>query len=140
MAKENIISVRFDDRLAASLDARGEYRAEVVRRCLARYYDLLERTRETLRSECGGFPPFTPGECGAILDSCNGTIFEPWSIPLVAANVEDSGRGLYEKWGIDGTVLMDKINALDLAENHTLVDAIERWWHGQCNDPSTLLD
>lgn len=136
MAKNNIITVRFLDGLAAALDARSESRAEAIRRSLERYYDLLRRTRVNLADR------FSAGECGAILDANNGSIFETWSIRLVAANVEDSEPdGLYEKWGINGPALVDKLQSLSLVEAHALVDAIERWWRDdQRKDPSTLLD
>lgn len=142
MAKNNIITVRFLDDLAGELDCRHESRAEAVRRSLERYYDLLERTRKTLRSEVGGLPPFTQGELGALVDANNGTHFEPWSISLVAANVEDSiPDGIGEKWHINVSELVDKLNAMDDVECHALVDAIERWWLDEDRkDPGTLLD
>lgn len=136
MAKENVITVRFGNMLAAALDARGDNRAETIRRDLARYYDLLYRTRRDLAGR------FSAGECGALVDANNGTIFEPWSIPLLYTNVEDSEPdGLYEKWGIDGPGLVLKLQSLSLVEAHAIVDAVERWWRDdQRKDPSTLLD
>lgn len=134
--KNNVISVRFQDALAAELDARNEYRAEAVRIGLTRYYDLLERARRDLRERFGD------AELAAILDANNGTLFEPWSIPMVWLNVEDSGPdGIAEKWDIDLASLVTKLTALSLAESHALVDAIERWWLNDTRgDYGTLLD
>lgn len=134
--KNNVISVRFQDALAAELDARNEYRAEAVRIGLTRYYDLLERARRDLRERFGD------AELAAILDANNGTLFEPWSIPMVWLNVEDSGPdGIAEKWDIDLASLVTKLTALSLAESHALVDAMERWWLNDARgNYGTLLD
>lgn len=119
-----MISVRMPDEMTAKLEQRGE-KAHTVRESLERYFALLDRARVSQREM------FTADERGLIADSCNGELFEAWSIPHIAEGVQDSIflDKLDEKWHVDGDALIDKIRTLSLAEKFALVDAVERFWH-----------
>ena len=90
---------------------------------LSRYYEMLRRERVILRAM------FSEDECGLLLDVGNGTAWHAWSVPLLAASVEDSAPdGYAQKWGVDLPALVAKLAGLSYAQNCALVDAIERWW------------
>jgi hypothetical protein len=121
-------SIRLTDELTAAIEARkhGAYdntNAAIVE-MLDRYTYMLQRSLPALRET------LSEKEISLIADSCNGTMFQAWSVPLLYANIEDSISldGLDEKWGVDGAALLDKIRALDLSTTFALVDAVERFW------------
>lgn len=113
--------IQFRDRdLEPQLDARaahGNGRGGVASRDLARYYELLRRS----------LPTFTREEAGAICDACNGTLWEPWSMSLLWADVADC-EGLGEKWGIDQAALVARLRGLTYPELVATADAVERFW------------
>lgn len=120
----------------AGIDARGDNRSETIGRDLERYYAALERARKSIN--------LTPGECGLILDVCNGTIFEPWSLPALAVSVEYSANDGYgEKWGCGVGELAEKLRQMSYIENAAIIDAAERWWErvsrGEQPNPAELL-
>jgi hypothetical protein len=108
---------------------------------LERYYALLERARADLAAR----RLFRREELGLMVDACNGTHFEAWSVPLLSVTVQDSIAldGLDAKWGVDGAALVGKLAALDPASTFALVDAIERHWQrvaaGEQPDIEALL-
>lgn len=89
----------------------------VARRDLTRYYEMLRRS----------LPRFPRAEALAILDVCNGVLFDPWSAPLIWASVADAD-GLGEKWRIDQAALAERLRGLSYAEALAVVDAAERFW------------
>lgn len=113
----------------AAIEARGAaqfgLRSATINTSLERYFAVLAATRRNLVQQ------FSDGEIGAMLDACNGTLFgNPHSIRLLWANIEDSvPDGIEAKWGIDASALAQRLRGLSYAENVTLVDAIEQWWH-----------
>lgn len=114
--------------LLAALDDRDykheSHRNEVARRDLLRYYDSLARSLATV--------DLSEAEASALCDANNGTIWEPWSVSLLWANIADT-PGLGEKWGVDTEVLISKIRGWDYHQALAVVDAIERFWV-QCED------
>ncbi len=104
---------------------------------LARYYEALARARKGLRSQ------FSESELGAVLDVCNGTVYEAHSLPWLYASVEDAAEdGLAAKWQIDAPALVAKLRGLSYIEAAALVDATERAWRsvgdGEINVASML--
>ena len=131
------LNLRCPDDLLAGIRARGAI-SDSIRTGLERYYDLLARSRATIRET------LTDPELSLLADVCNGTIWEPWSVPLIAANIEDSEPATFAKWGADRDALLSKLAALTLTDYAALVDAIERFWAavgtGIPVDPARLLD
>lgn len=89
----------------------------VARRDLTRYYEMLRRS----------LPRFPRAEAYAILDVCNGTLWEPWSVTLLWASVADA-EGLGATWQIDQAALAERLRGLSYAEALAVVDAAERAW------------
>jgi hypothetical protein len=131
MAKAWKGSISLDPTTVEAVRARAESESVVnfsgtVGEMLCRYLEALRRARVKLR------PLFSPEECGLLIDVGNGTLYYPYSIALVWAEVADSiSEGYAEKWGVDGPVLVEKLRALDYIHTCALVDAIERWWQGE---------
>lgn len=122
--------------LAAPLAQRGEREGagNIARRDLGRYYALLARELAAVQ--------LTEAEASLLCDAGNGTLFEPSSIPLLWAEVDDAirGDGLDRKWGVDGPALVAKLRALTPGQHYAVVDAIERFWQpGHVEDLSAQL-
>jgi len=164
------IGIRVPETLAAQIDARGE-RAEVIRRdlqvlfgllteyaeplderagtCgperalrrdLGRYYALLERGRAEARAR------LSEEEVRAIAGALNGILHEPWSMPLLPAEIEDSvaHENLADRHGIDGPALVEKLTHLSAGATWAVIDACERHWNqigaGEQPDACRLLE
>lgn len=110
--------------LAGPLAERGEPSAagSTARRDLGRYYALLARAL--------GAVQLTEAEASLLCDASNGTLWEPASIPLLWAGVDDAIRlhGVDRQWGVDGPALVARLRALDAGASWALVDAVERFW------------
>lgn len=132
------LSVRFPDASLPDLETRGD-KAAVIRESLARYFSLLARARAGLRAA------LTEAEVSLLADASNGVIYESWSIPHLAAGIEDAIAldGADRKWGVDGPALLAKLAALDSAATFALVDALERFWaaagRGEDVPPADIL-
>lgn len=120
-----------DDALHRGVTSRvsgGMSTGAVAARDLERYYRIIDRTLQgTL---------FTVAEATAIVDACNGTFFDSFSLfDGLALSLEDaiSGEGLDGKWGIDGERLLAKLRALEPGQHLAIVDAIERFWAADLN-------
>lgn len=116
-------SIRLTEQARIGVDQRGTP-TQAINEGLERYYQLLARTRKAMENK------FAAAELALIADSCNGTLFEAWSIPLLHANIEDAITldRLNEKWGVEEELLLDKLKALTHVECHAMVDAVERFW------------
>lgn len=115
--------------VARRVDGRHS-RNEVARRDLERYYAVLRRS----------LPTFDRQEALAILDATNGTAFDPTTVGLLWADVDDA-EGLGEKWGIDRHALVARLRGLTYAESMALVDAAERFWsYGKDADTDLALE
>ena len=116
------------NRGVTSRAARGEFRVglsngAVASRDLERYFLLIDRTLQGI--------VFTVAEASAIVDACNGTFWDTFSLfDGLALGLEDaiSGDQLDAKWGIDGERLLAKLRALEPVQHLAIVDAIERFW------------
>lgn len=131
--KTDQITFRASD-LAGQLDARTDGRLSaglVAKRDLERYYETLRRS----------LPTFGSQEALAILDTCNGTLWEPHTVRLIWANVEDAIRleALDQKWNIDGAALVARLRSLSYAEALAVVDAAERYWCSAEEDADAAL-
>lgn len=117
------ISFRPGESLLAALETRtGDGPAHgTAKRDLERYYDLLARDVRRLT--------LSEAEIMLLLDVSNGTLWEPTSIPLLYAEVENALQdGVEQKWGVDGLALVGKLRALSLGQTYALVDGLERAW------------
>lgn len=109
------------DELHRHLNSRGSI-SDAIRNSLGRYFYLLEISRVNISNK------FTESELSLICDICNGTIWEPHTISLLSANVEDAGPEMFVKWSVDQKKLMTKLSKLTSIETAALVDAVERFW------------
>jgi hypothetical protein len=115
------VNFRAGDMLPAILD-RGDTKGRVAKRDLERYYTALERElRDVALSE---------NEVLLIVDACNGVLFEPHTIPLLWAEVDEAilQDHLDAKWGVDGTTVVTKLRLLSYTQTLAVVDAVERAW------------
>lgn len=146
MVTENI-TIRTEPRNIDEIRERCGYSAhaltlgDVVARDVERYHALLRDARRPLRDQ------FSRAELMLIVDSCNGTLFEPSTVCALPFNIEDSISldRLDEKWGVDGSALLAKLQALSPVQTQSLVDAVERFWtnherySGDGSDVSDIL-
>lgn len=95
---------------------------QIVRRDIERYYTLIQYALREIE--------LTEKEAMFIIDSTNGTMFEPFTIRLLWANLEDSILidNLHINYDIDATKLVEKIKNASVGYQFALCDAIERWW------------
>ena len=119
------LSISLSPEVAAGIALRDDHNTSgAIDESLARWFEALRRARAELR------PQFSEAEQALILDVCNGTIYEPYSIPLLWASVEDGIAldGLAAKWAIDGPALVARLRGLTYTQSAALVDGAERWW------------
>ena len=130
------LNLRAPDNLISQIKARGAV-SDAIRTGLERYYYLLWQSRIQVRAL------LTDAELSLIADVCNGTLWEPWSLSLIAANVEEANPATFERWGVDRDALLAKLADLSQTDCAALVDAIERFWSaagtGIPVDPANLL-
>lgn len=104
-----------------------------ARRELERYAYLNQWTLREVR-EIG----FSVGELGLIADILNGVVndfkISPRSqlIREVTFAIEE---GYAKKWNVEIIGFQQKISQLTEAQAAAIIDAIERWWAGDYNDP-----
>ena len=132
MARAPHVQFRAGDALADQLAWRGVQWADnaeaapsagnVARRDLQRYYHCIAETLKTIA--------LTEAEASLVVDACNGILFEPWSVSLLWATVDDAIRleGLADKWGVDGPALVERLRGLSYCQTLAVVDAVERYW------------
>lgn len=112
---------RMEDDLTARATGVYQTRHAVAKRDLERYYALLRRELRTVN--------LSREEVLLLLDVSNGTLWEPHSIPLLWAEVEDGlADGLAEKWGVDGPAFVERLRGLTAGQAFAVVDALERAW------------
>ena len=123
-------TVSIPPEIAQAMDNRNDQFSTAISRSLARYISLLHTTRRALAER------FTPGECGLILDSCNGVMFaDMLSVRIMEYGIQDSISldHLDDKWEVDGADLIAKLAALTLVEKIAVIDAVECWWNRVAN-------
>lgn len=88
-----------------------------------RYAQILRRTQ---------LPELSEAELNLIRDALNDVLHEPADMirGAIGHGVSDSIAldGLAEKWSVDGEVLVEKLAALDYAQEVTLLERVEQWW------------
>lgn len=114
-----------DDRLAERADSPATEAAitVVARRDLERYYAALARALRDVT--------LTEAEASLICDAANGTLWEPHTLDLLWAEIDDAIRhdNLAAKWDVDGAELVRRLrDDLTPAERLAVVDAAERFW------------
>jgi hypothetical protein len=108
--------------LASALEARGDNLAEVVRRDLGRYYQLLERELRWVR--------LSEGEASLLCDALNGSLIDdPQVLEAEIADACDLD-GLHAKWAIDRDALLASLRSWTYAQRVAVLDAVERYWRG----------
>lgn len=112
------------ERVPEAASARTGERSGIISEALERYFYMLARASAGLRGI------LSREEVSLVADACNGTLWQSWSVPHLAAEIQDAVRldALDEKWGVDGPSLIAKLQALDIASIYALVDAVERYW------------
>ena len=119
----NIIQFR-DAELKKTLAEKGRV-GEVARRDLVRYQNLLKWSFRSL--------DFKRNEIMMLIDTMNGSMSGDFDIDpavLLWANVADSCLfGTDNKWEVDGTAFVQKLQGLSRVEAAALIDAIERFWY-----------
>lgn len=119
-------------------------RSSVIDRDLDRYYTALRYARAELRKL------FTGDEVAAIVDNLNGVwLSSPAEISIrgIALNVADgiALESLDQKWKVDGSALVQKLNSLTFTQSCALADAVEQFWMGDgsyhvTRDPRSALE
>lgn len=90
-----------------------------ARRDLERYYRLL----------ADSLPRLELGEAMMLVDMLNGTVLDERTYRYLAHEVADSlADGLGEKWGVDGSAFVARLQALPPGSLMAIVDAVERFW------------
>jgi hypothetical protein len=129
------IHLRVSDDLLSKIETRADPAgggiSEAIRESLSRYYYLLDYERAKIQDT------FTRGELSLMVDLCNGTLFQPFTvINGVSANVADAEDFYFDKWKCDRKELLDKLDKLMPCQHFALVDAIERFWSEISRSPS----
>jgi hypothetical protein len=131
------LSLRVMGALAAQIGARGDV-SSAVRSGLERYYYWMDAALRSLAGQ------FSEGEQALLADVNNGTYWEPATLALLSANVEDAELEYFAKWGADRDVMIEKLRGLTELQTAAVVDAIERFWHAvgqrELRDPRKLLN
>jgi len=127
MTAKRFTGIRLPDDMVKKMDARtdavrGGF-SESVRESLGRYLYILDYEREQLQDT------FTSGELSLMVDLCNGTFWEPHTLALLSANIEDAEDLYFEKWQVDRKTLLTKLDKLTLTQSAVIVDAIEMYWN-----------
>lgn len=92
------------------------------------YVNIRPRVLRELKNQ------FTKEELSLIVDSLNGTIFDPklaTNNSMLSAGIEDSISfdGIDEKWGVDKESILNKITNLSAAHTYFLMEEISRFWN-----------
>lgn len=119
------VNFRITDGMETDLESRvtsmSGTRHAVAKRDLERYYEML-------RCELRGMI-FSPDEVKLMLDVGKGTFWQPFSIPFLWDEIEDSLLdGTAEKWNVDGPGFVKRLKSLTPTQACAVVDALERWW------------
>lgn len=126
-AKYPRVNFRVGTTLKLELFARAdsEHSEDSIAKCdLERYYDALNRTWKKMQ------PKLTLKEMMFLIDVFNGTVFEPFSIAMMWASVDDAVQAGYaEKHEVNGLALVTRFRSMSYFELLAVADAIERFWN-----------
>lgn len=95
--------------------------SRLINRAVDRYCQTVRRNTPTLFES----------EWNLLFDSLNGGFEDdPLRFSGIPGGVSDSIQldGLDEKWGVDGQVLIEKLNSLSFLELMSISDVVERYW------------
>lgn len=94
----------------------------VARRDLERYYACVHAELRTVS--------LTIAEACLTCDACNGIVWLPATIPSLPEEIEKAIRqdSLDEKWAVDGSALVARLQTLSYGQKAAIADAIERFW------------
>lgn len=86
---------------------------------------------------------FTERELYAMIDSYNGTIFEPQfccNNRFLLGHIEDTYTfsGFSQNWEVDKEVLLGKIDKLTSSQTYYLLEEIQRFWEKLSREPNSL--
>lgn len=113
-----------DPRLKESLLRRGDMLSAIALRDLARYYVFL--------NQCLVDISFTEGQARLLCDTLKGYDLDNNSeqVKAVCQRVVQAIERdqLNQKWGVNGEVLIRKLQAFSSPQAVALVDAVEQYW------------
>jgi len=101
----------------------------IAKRDLERYYYGLRMALAKLN------PPLKLNEWSFLIDVCNGTIFEPFSIPMLWAEASDAMvEGYGKKHEIENPEgFVQRLRSMSWIELAAIADGIERFWNSETN-------
>lgn len=120
--------IRINPRLEAEIESRKDNGLmsmnRVMERDLERYYHMLR----VARSEAAKL--LSKDEAALIADAMNGIMTDPQTIGLLPHGIRDAIDldKLDKKWGVDGEMLVAKLENVPLLTLAAIVDAAERFW------------
>lgn len=121
--------------LATAITARASATSPslTAQRDLERYYALLAAELRTVT--------LSPNEAQLLVDANNGTLWEPHTMRLLWAGVDDAILldGLAAKWQVNGKELVATLRLLTPGQTVAVVDAVERTWSALTADPDRLM-
>jgi hypothetical protein len=122
-----VINVEVRGSTAVELQLRGQADDdfELIGKSLDRYFYALFTARKNLNNL------FNEQELVVLLNAIRRNTLPGCSaVFMFKADIEDTVTPSSEAeiWGVDGKMLMKKLNGLDEISNLALIDAIERWW------------
>ncbi|MGD9892303.1 MAG: hypothetical protein AB7R89_28675 [Dehalococcoidia bacterium] len=122
--------------LAGPLAQRGagdDNPGAVAKLSLERYFEALDRELRVLA--------LTHAEAGLLADACRGTLWEPHTVPLLWAEVDEAIRNgdLAAKWGVPGAAFVARLRALTYTQALAVADGVERFWRIADDDVDAAL-
>lgn len=116
------VGVYLRENIETELALRGDNRSLTINRDLERLYALYHKSIREIQ--------LTEKEACLIVDALNGIVLDVNTVLFLWAKIEDSIKldGLVEKWGVDGFVLVEKLQGLNTLQCMALVDATEKFW------------
>lgn len=119
------ISVSMYQPLINQIEERGEARSTIISRDLERLYTLYRRSLRRVN--------LTIDEACLVVDALNSSLMTADTAHLLWASIEDAiqHEDLAKKWGVDGKVLVEKLQSLNEIQSMAVIDAAERFWSQQ---------
>jgi len=119
------VGVYISNELLEKIDGRSDNRSGTIEKDLGRLYYMIEYELAELSKK------FSVEEYCLIVDALNGTMFSPWSIKLLYAQIEDAVNydKASRKWRVKGQELIEKLKDCSYGQLLAIVDAAERFWN-----------
>ena len=121
--------------LEPELRSRGDAPGQIAARDLTRYYVLLNHARGNVHELFAD-----PAEWALMRDALSSAPGIDYQPNLFAVSVADSIQldHAAERYGVDGTDLLARVQALSPLQTVALLDTIERWWVMRTRDDATI--